>query len=182
MSFSPLEVCKKRVRESDGFQVSSLRVFENLRPDKYCGPALPAWDWWERQGWESLRIKPNGICSELEQRPWSAWLPTPWPLERSPLTSPSLSSPPAPLFFYSIWPVGIAGLPTRRLELLQLFPPWCQFSSVQSLSRVWLFATPWTAVHQASLSITHSWSLLTLMSIEILGTESLIGSIVRLNR
>ena len=27
-------------------------------------------------------------------------------------------------------------------------------SSVQSLSRVWLFATPWTAAHQASLSIT----------------------------
>ena len=39
-------------------------------------------------------------------------------------------------------------------------------SSVQSLSHVWLFATPWTAVHQASLSITNSWSLLKLMSIE----------------
>ena len=32
------------------------------------------------------------------------------------------------------------------------------FSSVQSLSHVWLFATPWTAVRQASLSITNSWS------------------------
>ena len=31
-----------------------------------------------------------------------------------------------------------------------------QFSSVQSLSRVWLFATPWIAAHQASLSITNS--------------------------
>ena len=41
-----------------------------------------------------------------------------------------------------------------------------QFSSVQSLSRVSLFATPWTAAHQASLSITNSWSLLKLMSIE----------------
>ena len=30
--------------------------------------------------------------------------------------------------------------------------------SVQSLSRVWLFATPWTAAHQVSLSITNSWS------------------------
>ena len=39
-------------------------------------------------------------------------------------------------------------------------------SSVQSLSRVWLFATPWTAAHQASLSITSSRSLLKLMSIE----------------
>ena len=42
-----------------------------------------------------------------------------------------------------------------------------QFSSVQSLSHVQLFATPWTAVHQASLSITNSWSLLKLMSIEL---------------
>ena len=41
-----------------------------------------------------------------------------------------------------------------------------QFSSVQSLSRVWLFVTPWTAAPQASLSITNSWSLLKLMSIE----------------
>ena len=32
------------------------------------------------------------------------------------------------------------------------------FSSVQSLSRVWLFATPWTAARQASLFITNSWS------------------------
>ena len=39
-------------------------------------------------------------------------------------------------------------------------------SSVQSLSCVWLFVTPWTAAHQASLSITNSWSLLKLMSIE----------------
>ena len=35
-----------------------------------------------------------------------------------------------------------------------------------SLNRVRLFATPWTAVHQASLSITNSWNLLKLMSIE----------------
>ena len=40
------------------------------------------------------------------------------------------------------------------------------FSSVQSLSRVWLFVTPWTAAHQASLSTTNSRSLLKLMSIE----------------
>ena len=39
-------------------------------------------------------------------------------------------------------------------------------SSVQSFSCVWLFATPWTAACQASLSITNSQSLLKLMSIE----------------
>ena len=40
------------------------------------------------------------------------------------------------------------------------------FSSVQSLSRIWLFATPWTAARQASLSITISRSLPKLISIE----------------
>ena len=47
--------------------------------------------------------------------------------------------------------------------------PWTgepQFSSVQSLSRVWLFATPWIAARQASLSITISRSSLKFMSIE----------------
>ena len=38
--------------------------------------------------------------------------------------------------------------------------------SVQSLSSVWLFATPWTVARRASLSITNSWSLLKLMSIK----------------
>ena len=42
-----------------------------------------------------------------------------------------------------------------------------QFSSVQSLSRVRLFATPWIAARQASLSITNSWSSLRLTSIKL---------------
>ena len=41
------------------------------------------------------------------------------------------------------------------------------FVVVQLLSRVQLFATPWTAAHQASLSITNSWSLLKLMFIKL---------------
>ena len=47
-----------------------------------------------------------------------------------------------------------------------LYVPSLLKSSVQWLSRVWLFATPWTAACQASLSITDSQSLLKLMSIE----------------
>ena len=43
----------------------------------------------------------------------------------------------------------------------------CPFSSVQSLSCVQLFATPWTAACQTSLSITNTWSLVKLMSIEL---------------
>ena len=41
-----------------------------------------------------------------------------------------------------------------------------QFSSFQSLSHVWLSATPWIAARQASLSLTKSWSLPKLMPIE----------------
>ena len=47
-----------------------------------------------------------------------------------------------------------------------------QFSSVQSLSHVWLFATLWITAHQASLSITNSLSLLELRSIESLMPSS----------
>ena len=56
------------------------------------------------------------------------------------------------------------------------FVIWCyvlkMFSSVQTLSCVWLFATPWTAAFQASLSITNSWSLLKLMFIELVMPSS----------
>ena len=47
-----------------------------------------------------------------------------------------------------------------------------QFSSVQSLSRVQLFATPWTAARQASLSITNSWSPPKPMSMELVMPSS----------
>ena len=58
---------------------------------------------------------------------------------------------------------NILGIVTvLRKFLLQDF----QFSSVRSLSHVWLFATPWTAAWQAPLSITSSQSLLKLRSIE----------------
>ena len=69
-------------------------------------------------------------------------------------------------------------LATWCKELTHLKRPWYSIrfssmeingdhdSSVQSLSCVWLFATPWTAAHQASLSITNSRSLLKCMSIE----------------
>ena len=53
-----------------------------------------------------------------------------------------------------------------------------QFSSVQSLSHVWLFATPWTAARQVSLSITNFQSLLKLMSIESMMPSNLSSSVV----
>ena len=51
-------------------------------------------------------------------------------------------------------------------NIFPVFPSQSSFSSVQSLSHVRLFATPWTAARQASLSIINSWSLLKLMSFE----------------
>jgi len=50
--------------------------------------------------------------------------------------------------------------------------PFNGLSSVQSLSHVRFFATPWTAARQASLSITNSWSLLKLMSIQLVTTSN----------
>ena len=54
----------------------------------------------------------------------------------------------------------------RRCTVSCSHSPVWYISSVQSLSSVRLFATPWTAARQASLSITNSQSLLKLMSIE----------------
>ena len=52
-----------------------------------------------------------------------------------------------------------------------------QFSSVQFLSHIWLFVTSWIAVHQASLSITNSWSSLRLTSIESMMPSNYIISV-----
>ena len=57
-------------------------------------------------------------------------------------------------------------LQVKRILAVSLWMCLIQFSSVQSLSHVRLFATPWIAARQASLSITNSWSLLKLMPIE----------------
>ena len=81
----------------------------------------------------------------------------------------------------SSWPRDWTGSPALQADSLLSEPPWkphtiintlvhafvyIQFSSVQLLSRVRLFATPWIAACQASLSITNSQSSLRLMSIK----------------
>ena len=82
--------------------------------------------------------------------------------------------------------VHYAALRSKLYNHLWLFPPLIQhtaslmnayyvsvqFSSVQSLSRVWLFATAWTAARQASLSSTNSWSSLKVTSIELVMPSS----------
>ena len=64
-----------------------------------------------------------------------------------------------------IWPLSLMSS-VSSMEIIM----WCPFyrvSSVQSLSRVLLFVTPWTAACQAFLTFTISWSLLKLTSIEL---------------
>ena len=60
---------------------------------------------------------------------------------------------------------------TLRYKAGKRYFSWC-FSSVQSLSFVQLFATPWTTACQASLSLTNSWSVPKLMSIELVMPSS----------
>ena len=82
---------------------------------------------------------------------------------------PTLCSP----MDYSLWGSSVYGvLQARILQWAAMTSSrrslYCtvHFSSVQSLSRIRLFVTPWIAARQASLSITNSWILSKLMSIE----------------
>ena len=61
------------------------------------------------------------------------------------------------------WPLHWVGATRSAWGESFVYRGW---SFVHSLSHVWLFATLWTAAHQASLSVTISWSLVKLMSIE----------------
>ena len=65
------------------------------------------------------------------------------------------------------WWASVHGISKSRTQLTNTIS-----SSVQSLNHIWLFATPWITAHQASLSITSSWSLLRLMSIELVMPSS----------
>ena len=74
------------------------------------------------------------------------------------------SAAPYPSWTHQFGPLyGYFLLITKIRQTLSSYNPPC---SVQSLSHVWLFATPWTAACQASLSIINSQSLLKLMFIE----------------
>ena len=84
---------------------------------------------------------------------WGVWDLVPWPRIK-----------PGPLH----WDHGVLATGPPEKSLFPFFKTTIisPFNLVQLLSCVQLFATPWTAALQASLSITNSWSLLKLMSIE----------------
>ena len=64
------------------------------------------------------------------------------------------------------WALSVDHCQLQALQFLVHLINLLNISSVQSLSRVWLFVTPWIAAPQASLSITNSWSSLRLTYIE----------------
>ena len=74
-----------------------------------------------------------------------------------------LCAPPAYSLFYHTSHL----LATTDLLTVSIVSPF--FSSIQLLCHIQLFATPWTATHQASLSITNSWSLLKLIHVHRVG-------------
>ena len=95
------------------------------------------------------------------------------PLASQPYRNESRNSLPSSTCFVASIFLHLRGRSPRWITpftwawMLSLISPFgLQFSSVQTLSRVQLFATPWTTARQASLSITNSQSLLKLMSIE----------------
>ena len=91
---------------------------------------------------------------------------------------PALPPPPFPLFSLFLYS-DITMLPILKIQPFRPLkitwttsPNLSMYQSVQSLSCVWLFATPWITARQASLSITNSQSLLKLMSIELVMPSS----------
>ena len=109
------------------------------------------WDvclFWTQVMWDFSSLARDWTCTTCTGR----WSPTHWPTREVPgvvFIQPALCS-------------------RHHTQGFVTFSKWTsvQFSSVQSLSHVWLFATPWTAEHQTSLSICNSQSLPKLMSIE----------------
>ena len=109
------------------------------------------------RSWE--RLKAGG---EGDDRGWDGWMasPTQWTWVWVNSRSWWWAGSPGVLQSMSSQRVGHEWATEQQQKLLN------QFSSVQSLSCVRLFATPWTAACQTSLSITNSQSLLKLMSIK----------------
>ena len=116
-------------------------------------------------------------CGQLFETPWTITHQAPLSMEFSRQESWSGLSFPSPGDsswprdqtqiscvagrFFTVWATREALNLLRNCSIVFL-----TISSVQLLSHVWLFATPWIAARQASLSITNSWSSLKLTSIE----------------
>ena len=104
---------------------------------------------------------------EVTSFDWSVWKGMLEPSSCLFCRSPHASLPPMSVSFRDCI-CGPTGWSMTRGRLICLILGWEPNSSVQLLSRVRLFASPWTATRPASLSITNSQSLLKLMSFELM--------------
>jgi len=107
----------------------------------------------------SSSVAPFSFC--LQSFPASGYFPmSQFFASRGQSIGASASASVLPMNIQDWLPLWLTGLISLQFKgLLRVFSNTIvQFSSIQSLSRVWLFATPWTAACQASLSITNSRS------------------------
>ena len=152
LSIEPLEASQV------GLHLSSSFLYVNCSP--YVGKAITSPDTGAHGHF------PSNIGEELVLF---------WKLHETKLTQWKSLSPCFVLNFYFNYDSFLkASIFNWRILALQCCASFChttawinhQFTSFQSLSHVWLFVTPWTAAQQASPSITNSWNLLRLKSIE----------------
>ena len=122
-----------------------------------CSNLCPSSQWCHST--VSSSVAPFSFC--LQSFPASGYFPmSQFFASRGQSIGASASASVLPMNIQDWLPLGLTGLISLQFKgLLRVFSNTIvQFSSVQSLSRVWLFATLWTAVCQASLSITNSRS------------------------
>ena len=158
----------------------SFIYFDFLNMAWGSGPTLFLFFFFATQFADSLFPNQGSKPGPLQ---WEHWVPTTGPPGKSPnftllLVDIQLSQHHSlKKFFFPHWMVlapscflmdTVLSIPLRGSTSPYSSGPFTSghFSSVQSLSRVWLFETPWTTAHQASLSITSCWSPPKPMSIE----------------
>ena len=122
-----------------------------ILPTQGSNPSLLHLLHWQAYSLPLHHLESLMACSVLSFWNFSQMSPSLWSPNNVSL-QPSSTSRTLPFFPYFIFSITLFNVTS--------------VSSGQLLSRVWLFATPWTAERQASLSITNSHSLLKLMSIE----------------
>ena len=106
------------------------------------------------KGWITKRLK-GGL-----------WTEATWKHQGPPLGQENVDYPCVGIAIYLEDPIAAKAQKSCSIVLLKELTEFFSVSqSVQSLSHVQLFVTPYTAVHQASLSITNSWGLFKLVSI-----------------
>ena len=93
------------------------------------------------------------LSMEFPRQEYWSWLPFPTPGDL-----PNLGIEHASLLYPTLAGRSFTTAPYPEKTIIQKYTCTQMFSSVQMLSRVPLFVTPWTAAHQASLGITNSWS------------------------